>query len=110
MTEINNAVAIGSIQTTDDELEFYTSGGGANTIAKTDLALGTVTQQAAEAGTSEIPASWTPQRVKQAIAGLVTQQLVQGLLDSSFVQGLVGVYVKKHYGKRWTAAYHSARR
>ena len=90
---VNDAVAAGSVETTDDALTMESGGGTSVTIDKADLALGTVTQQAAEAGTSDIRASWTPQRIKQAIDALVTQQLVRGLIDSAFVQGLQGQVV-----------------
>ena len=70
LEELQNGVEFGSVQASDDALEFESIGGMAKTIFKRQLALGTVTQEAVEAGTSDVPASVTPERLKQAIDAL----------------------------------------
>ena len=70
LEELQNGVEFESVQASADALEFTSIGGRAKTIFKRALALGTVTQEAAEAGTSDDPATYTPERIKQALYAL----------------------------------------
>ena len=79
---VRGAVVAASVETTDDALTMQSSGGQSVTIEKTDLAIDTVSQEEAEAGTLNFARTFTPERVKQAIVALsaTTQARVQELL------------------------------
>ena len=105
--EINNAVAIGSVETTDDALTMESSGGGAVTIDKTDLAVATASRREAEGGTGTEVRSFTPQLIQQAIAALVTQSIVVGAIGENVtrITGMAGqlhVMQQDEHGNRTT--------
>ena len=82
---LHNAVAAGSVETTDDALTMESSGGIAVTIDKFDLAVATATRGEAEGGTETEIRSFSPQLIQQAIAALVTRQIITGAIGQNVI-------------------------